>query len=222
MLKKPHVVVLDPSVRKAEIACFNHLMELSPLPLSYHLPVLNGLESLDHESKGILGIVVLGSLASVNDGLPWQAPLEKWVREKAEKTIPTLGICYGHQMIAHAFGGKVEYHQPDRKKHVGFREVKFRATPLCGEGSGKVFVSHNEHVYELPPGFESFGTSDLVAIDAMKHQTLPVYSFQPHPEAIPKFADQRIPGTSSDLADFKFGHDIVRNFFLLCEALSKK
>jgi len=54
------------------------------------------------------GLVISGSRNSVNDDLPWLYELKLRIVQALKRKKPTLGICFGHQLIAKTFGGKVE------------------------------------------------------------------------------------------------------------------
>ena len=56
------------------------------------------------------GVIVTGSHAMVTDNLPWSLALEQWLVMAVEHKVPIFGICYGHQLLAKALGGKVDYH----------------------------------------------------------------------------------------------------------------
>ena len=58
------------------------------------------------------GVVLTGSHAMVSEREPWSEALVPWLRAAVDAGTPVLGICYGHQLLAHALGGEVAHH-PD-------------------------------------------------------------------------------------------------------------
>ena len=51
------------------------------------------------------GIVITGSPAMVSERAEWSETAAAWTRQAVEAQVPVLGVCYGHQLLAHALGG---------------------------------------------------------------------------------------------------------------------
>jgi GMP synthase (glutamine-hydrolysing) len=64
---------------------------------------------------GFAGVIVTGSGAMVTDRHAWSERSAQWLREAAHAGLPLFGICYGHQLIAHALGGEVGYNPTGRE-----------------------------------------------------------------------------------------------------------
>ena len=214
--KANHIAVIDPAQVTPELDCFNHLALLAPGPLSYHLPTLHGFASLKEREDGIIGIIVFGSRASVLDDAPWQRELSGFLASAWSRGIPTFGICYGHQLIAHILGGTVE-RQPH--KHQGMRTVELLDDPLWGKGcSGQLVVSHQDMVTSCPPSCRIVARSREVAIDGLAHKQLPIWSLQSHPEATPWFLasmHEAMPCSEGQSDPFAFGRSLVVSFMNL-------
>lgn len=213
-LNRPHIMVIDPGLQIPEVECFNLIAMMAPLPCTYHMPAMQGMQSLHAERlDAVKGIVVLGSASSVNDRFDWQVTLEAWLKPHLDGGKPTLGICYGHQMLAHMYGGKVGYVHADQEKNIGFREIM--VDDLAGAGpwakeKGLVAVSHAETVTEIPAAMRVFASSPLVPTDGLRHRELPIFSFQSHPEATVEFLrNHAITGEPGKLS---FGHALVKKF----------
>ncbi|RYF49524.1 MAG: glutamine amidotransferase, partial [Comamonadaceae bacterium] len=58
----------------------------------------------------VAGAIITGSWNMVTDREDWSELTAAWVREAFAGDVPLLGICYGHQLMAHALGGVVDYH----------------------------------------------------------------------------------------------------------------
>jgi GMP synthase (glutamine-hydrolysing) len=177
------LVVIDPGVHTPEIDTFNLISVLSSIPCTYHLPAMFGFGTLPDNLSTIAGVIILGSAASVYDNLPWQRPLEAFVASVVDRGIPVLGCCYGLQMLAYMFGGRVGYVRESKEKLKGVRRINVLNNPIWSPGERDVIVTHSEMVTELPRDFEILATSPEVPVEGMQHKVQPVYGFQCHPEA---------------------------------------
>lgn len=206
------ILVVDPAVKIPETDCYNRIAETAPAPCTYHLPKFTGMDALEKLSARPYAIIVLGSSSSVNDKFDWQISLGTWLKRQMDAGIPTLGLCFGHQLIAHLYGARVAEVFEGRKES-GFRQVQLAPNRLWGAATqGMLTVSHKEAVLECPAGFEVVGKSALVAVDAIAHQTKPIWGFQSHPEATSLFLKYHSIEPAKSPSDFDFGHSIVSKF----------
>jgi len=109
------------------------------------LPVLQGNE----------GVVITGSPAMVTDQEPWSERLSHWLAHRAHNQVPILGVCYGHQLLAHALGGSVHWHP--RGREIGTVDITLEPEahqdPLLNilPATFKAQVTHAQSVKALPP-----------------------------------------------------------------------
>ncbi|WP_313401678.1 gamma-glutamyl-gamma-aminobutyrate hydrolase family protein, partial [Stenotrophomonas sp.] len=68
--------------------------------------------------------IVTGSAAFVTDRADWSERSADWLRDAAHAGMPLLGICYGHQLLAHALGGEVAYNPAGRESGTIRLEVE--------------------------------------------------------------------------------------------------
>jgi GMP synthase-like glutamine amidotransferase len=136
------------------------------------------------------GVVLLGSGASVHEDLPWLRELSGWLRPLLDgsRELPLLGICFGHQLIAHLAGAEVGDLHEDGSKELGARETRVDGwTLLPGRHDLKVVVSHREEVKTVPEGYRVVARRPGVPLDGLEHERLPISTFQFHPEARDEF-----------------------------------
>ena len=72
--------------------------------------------------EGFAGVIVTGSGAMVTERLDWSEATAAWLRDAAHAGLPVFGICYGHQLLAHALGGEVGVNP--RGREMGTVEVE--------------------------------------------------------------------------------------------------
>jgi GMP synthase (glutamine-hydrolysing) len=139
------------------------------------------------ELGAFAGVVVTGSPAMVTERHPWSERTAEWLRETVLADVPVLGICYGHQLLAHAFGGRVD--DNPRGRHIGTVDVELNergaGDPLLG-ALGPVLhvaVSHKQSVLELPKEATLLATA---ARDPHPHHAFSIgertWGVQFHPE----------------------------------------
>jgi GMP synthase (glutamine-hydrolysing) len=94
---------------------------------------------------------------------------------------PTLGICYGQQLMAHKLGGVVGQ---STNREYGKRSLKVtgQGSLVNGMSSDQVWMSHGDHVDKLPPGFVLTATTDSCPIAGMENEGAKQYAVQFHPE----------------------------------------
>lgn len=149
--------------------------------------VLNG-ESLPAPAT-LGGILITGSPAGVYEPHPWIEPLARFVREAVAARRPVVGVCFGHQLISHALGGKVE------KSHKGWgvgvhTYHRVAQTPYFAPATERVscVVSHQDQVVALPPGARRLAGSPFCPNAVIDYGDGAAFSMQPHPEFTHQFA----------------------------------
>ena len=208
------IFVVDPAVAHCELDAFNGIMRRAPQgsTFRYFAPALFGLEELFETAETPSAIIIFGSSASVYDALPWQEKFHQWVLEQVTAKIPTLGLCYGHQLLAALFGGEVDLGFEGEKKR-GFRS--FEISPNCRlplrNFRGACVVSHKEVVIDCGL-LNNIATSDSVVCEGLEHPWLPAWGFQAHVEATPGFLRNRNMPPARSPTDFAFGHEVVDAF----------
>ena len=137
------------------------------------------------------GVVITGSPAGVYEDHPWIGPLESWLQHAAGKT-PMVGVCFGHQVMASAFGGKVI--KSPKGWGVGLNRymIEKHADWMDEAQTMAVPGSHQDQVVELPPGAEVLAGSDFCPFGLLEYPGQKAMSVQLHPEFEPPYAQALI------------------------------
>jgi len=151
------------AVREANVYC-----EIVP----YNKPI--------EYNPSLKGIILSGSPFSVNQ----EDALVVNVKTMSEK-IPVLGVCYGAQLTAKLFGGRVD---KSDKREYGRAFLELNQEDILFQNvstRSQVWMSHSDTIKELPEGFQLLGTTESIPVAAFKRidtTAHPLYGIQFHPE----------------------------------------
>lgn len=128
------------------------------------------------------GYIVFGSYSNVCDRLTWHDELASFLDQKLRERIPVFGICFAHQLMASFYGGSVERMS---EKLSGSREIQITSDHK-GYKEGEKFeycVTHQYEVATISPEMSVLATSSQCKYEGLFHNSLPLVTFQGHPEA---------------------------------------
>ena len=144
--------------------------------------------------------IVTGSPAGVYDAFEWIPKLTSFLRE-AKGRAKLVGICFGHQVMAEAFGGRVE--KSERGWGIGLHryDVCEPAEWMDPVPSFAIPVSHQDQIVERPPHTRIVAASPFTPFGMLAYEDQPAISFQCHPEFDPAYAEALIEHRRARLAD---------------------
>ncbi len=146
--------------------------------------------------------LVTGSRHGAYERLPWMLKLEQLLRDAVAAKVPVVGICFGHQILAQALGGKVV--KSPKGWGFGLHSYDISEAPaFAGKAPASVTIAalHQDQVVVVPEGGRVVGSSDFCpnAVIAYGDTAL---SFQPHPEFNVPFlrglSEHRLKGLAPD------------------------
>ena len=138
--------------------------------------------------------LVTGSRHGVYDDLPWIEPLKAFLRASVAARVPVIGICFGHQLLAEALGGRAA--KSDNGWGLGVQDYELTARAGWMDGLPDRFsvrALHQDQVVALPPGATVLATSPHCAYAAIAYgdpEAPDAITLQPHPEFGPEFMDE--------------------------------
>ncbi|TZF88140.1 glutamine amidotransferase [Lysobacter lacus] len=134
---------------------------------------------------GFAGVIISGSGAMVTERLDWSERTAEWLGAAAHAGTPLFGICYGHQLIAHALGGEVGWHPEGREMGTveierlpqSDADVLFTGLPTRFDAQ----ATHLQSVLRAPEGATLLARSEHDPVHAYRWREH-VWGVQFHPE----------------------------------------
>jgi len=185
-VSSPQITVLDTGGQ------YTHLIARRVRELGVYADVQPS-DTPSRELASRKGIIISGGPASVYE--PNSPDIDPAL---TSSQLPILGICYGHQLLAHHLGGVV---RPGDRGEYGIAQltVKERDSLWDGVTGSQIWMSHRDVVERVPNGFEITAYTDTSDIAAMSDHQRKIFGLQFHPEVVHTHAGKRI------LENFVFG-----------------
>jgi GMP synthase (glutamine-hydrolysing) len=179
------------------------------------------------QPSSLAGVIITGSHDNITEQTPWMLQLCDWLKQLPQEQVPVLGICFGHQVLAHALGGNVGYH-PNGGEY-GLVPVKINKTKLPQPFFTQlpdeffVFASHEQTVLQLPAGAKSFGHNQHEPNHLVQF-TPQIWGCQFHPEFSHLVSDHYASGAGLKIENQprkygeaeEIGKQILHDFARLC------
>lgn len=170
--------------------------------------------------------LVTGSKYGVYDDQPWIEPLKAFLRSIRAARVPLIGICFGHQIMAEAFGGRAE--KSANGWGCGVHDYALQARPawLGSDAPGfSMHAMHQDQVTQIPDDANRLATSPFCEYAMLSYgapEAPDAISIQPHPEFNEDFARDlvelravsMIPQDVSDKALASFGRKVDGDAFV--------
>lgn len=174
--------------------------------------------------KSAKGFIITGSHSMVTEELNWSLELEKYIRKVSSKNIPLLGICYGHQLITKALGGRANFNP--KGKEIGSVKIK----KLISSKNDPLFYNIPEKFYGHETHYQSAlklpSSAVVLAKNSHdKHQAVrfnnTTWGVQFHPEFDENIMKEYIIKQKKSLDELGFDMDKLLKNVKCCEISSK-
>lgn len=134
------------------------------------------------------GVVLSGSTAGVYEAgdRPWIHDQKRLARELVDNGVPTLGVCFGHQVANAALGGTVTAEELTAR----LVDVEFADDPLFAGVAPVVAATHGDVVTDPGEGMRVLVSTDYYRAFGTRHRAAPLWTVQFHPEFTPAHRDQ--------------------------------
>ena len=145
--------------------------------------------------------VITGSIKGIYDEDEWINELSKFIRASYQAKKKLVGICFGHQILAHSLGGRAE--KSEKGENFGLAEVailQHRSWMDAGVESLSLYFAHQDQVVELPPAAKCLAGNDFcpIVIFEIKNRVLGI---QGHPEFSPGIMQDILPYIRANIVE---------------------
>ena len=170
-------------------------------------------------------VICSGSRRNVSMWEPWMNSSASLLRSAVDLQIPTLGICFGHQLLCKSLGGEVirSSERTDSVVELELNEIGLRDPIFSGLPSPICLFTHQDHVVEIPDRMVVLGAAphnSLATVRVLSEDGLglPIWGLQFHPEAARKRIERSVKLghiTAEEALSFERDHDgakVLANF----------
>ncbi|AMB75485.1 glutamine amidotransferase [Pantoea ananatis] len=169
----------------------------------------------------ISGAVLSGSWAMVTDHADWSERTAAWIRAAMEARLPLLGVCYGHQLMAYALGGKVGDNPNgwERGLMTLTTTSQARHDPLLATlpETFEAWLSHRQSVMTPPAHATVLAVSDMDGCQVLRYSACAL-SVQFHPEFDRRIMDACLPeneeNDGTELQGADWARSLLYHFWL--------
>ena len=178
--KDIRVAIVDNSIAPAVYKPVEHWAAFLQVPFASFRAPEGRLPNLE---KDFTHLILTGSETSIVEREDWVDSEVEFVRDALSRNFPTLGSCYGHQLLALALCGPAHVRRCSRPE-IGWYPIAIRRkSGLLGEkGVVYAFSSHFDEVIDLDESFQVLASTPDCPVQAFELKGRPVWGIQFHPE----------------------------------------
>ncbi|AIR86595.1 glutamine amidotransferase [Pantoea sp. BL1] len=167
----------------------------------------------------VSGAILSGSWAMVTDHADWSERTAAWIRGAMEAELPLLGVCYGHQLMAYALGGKVGDNPNGWERGLKTLTQQAQRDPWLATlpGEFQAWLSHRQSVISPPQHAVVLAQSELDGCQILRYSPQAL-SVQFHPEFTRDIMTACLPAGVCDdgaqVAGEDWSRELLRRFWL--------